>query len=312
MTRHLRILIIGAALILVGNAVALIGVAYNRSGEPAVVNLSERELSRPYNFLASKENSGLTLRLDWRSADNSEPHLPGVFSQGGRTRWLDKEKLAALGFDVSADPQNVDAARRYQKTLPRKAYVVLEFNGPAYQAAVQQARARLDEAKAKLAADPGSKALKANVKYAQRRLDNERNKNTRLFAVDVGPDRRTLRSHYSNRARYLILPGEVRLTVVNKALTGYISGLGVSSINVPLAYRAAIIGGGGARPAHYTVRLAFGKRDEPWILAARAAGEGDTGNHAGPANRISLSQPAVVSTGRAVPTSLRFFRARLK
>ena len=270
MTSHIRVLIIGAGLILVGNAFALIGVAYNRSGGPnAIVELSERELTRPYNYMTSTDNSGLALHLNWRSAGDTRPSLPGDISQESRTLWLDKDKLAELGFDVGANPQDPVAMLRYNKMLPRKAYTVLEFNGLVYQAAVQQTQALLDESKAKLALDPNNKMLKTGVDFAQRQVDDERNKSSRLFAVDVGPDPETLRARYSDRTQYIILPSEVRLSVFNKILTGYITGLNVNTINVPLAYRTAITGEGGPRPANFIVRLAFGKRAEPWILDAQ-------------------------------------------
>lgn len=275
MTRHIRVLIIGAALILVGNAVALIGVAYNRSGEPdAVLQLSERELTRPYNYMASTDNSGLALHLNWRSVGGSRPYPPGNLNQGGTTRWFDKDKLAELGFDIDADPQDPDSLRSYRKTLPRKAYVVLEFNGPAYQAALQQRQAELQEVHGLLANNPGNKEFERRLKFAQKHLDGEAHRSSRLFAVDVGLDPETLRARYPDHARYLILPGQVRLSIFNKTLTGYITGLNVSTVNVPLAYRAAITGGEGAKPDHYTVRLAFGKRAEPWILTAQAGEEG--------------------------------------
>lgn len=44
-----RTLIAGIAIILVVNAIALGGVAYNRSGTPeSTLHLSQRELSEPY------------------------------------------------------------------------------------------------------------------------------------------------------------------------------------------------------------------------------------------------------------------------
>jgi hypothetical protein len=271
MTSHIRILIAGAVLILAGNAVALIGVAYNRAGEPdAVIELSERELILPYNFLAAEENSGLALHLAWRAESNAQSPYAGMISGGGATPWLDKDKLAELGFDVSASPQDQDAALRYEKMLPRKAYVVLEFNGAAYQAALHQRQGELSEAQALQANNPGKKEFEERVKTAQTQLDREQNTSSRLFAIDVGRDQQTLRSRYSDRARYLILPGEVRLQLINKELSGFITNLSAGIINVPLADRAAITGG--ARPAHYTVRLAFGKRAEPWIMAVRAEG----------------------------------------
>ncbi|MFL6653087.1 MAG: DUF4824 family protein, partial [Sulfurifustaceae bacterium] len=46
-----RTLLAGIALIAATNAVALVGVAYNRSGEPSsVLKLTERELALPYSW----------------------------------------------------------------------------------------------------------------------------------------------------------------------------------------------------------------------------------------------------------------------
>ena len=59
----------GLALITGVNAIALGGVAYNRSGEAeSTLRLSERELRAPYKWSGSKENSGLALHLDWRTS----------------------------------------------------------------------------------------------------------------------------------------------------------------------------------------------------------------------------------------------------
>jgi len=272
MSRHIRILIAGVVLILASNAVALIGVAYNRSGAPdAVVELSERELSLPHSAFSSEENSGLALHLIWRLEKNAQTPYPGMLSRSsGPASWFGKNKLAELGFDVSASPAEKDAARRYEKMLPRKAYVVLEFNGPAYQAALHRRQADLADAQALQTNNPGKTEFEQRLKAAQTQLDNERNESSRLFAVDVGRDKQALRSGYPDPARYLILPGEVRITAFNSTLSGYISGLSVNTVNVPLAYRAAVTGGSGPRPAHYTVRLAFGKRAEPWIMGVWA------------------------------------------
>ena len=58
--------IAGMLLILLTNAVALLGVAYNRSGTPeSRLTLSQRELQLPYG--AMTEDSGLTLQIRWRA-----------------------------------------------------------------------------------------------------------------------------------------------------------------------------------------------------------------------------------------------------
>ena len=52
-------------LLLVVNGIVLGGVYYNRSGIPeATLTMTERELPLAYNY-RHKENSGVTLRLNW-------------------------------------------------------------------------------------------------------------------------------------------------------------------------------------------------------------------------------------------------------
>ncbi len=271
MKRHSRLLIAGAALILAGNAVVLVGVAYNRSGEPeAVVELSERELFWPYNQRASVENSGLALRLRWRVGKDRQSIDTGIVLGGVTAPWLNKDKLAELGFDVSVSPQDGSATTQYEKTLQREAYVVLEFDGPAYQAVVQQRLEKVVDAQALLDRNPGQKEFIERVKTYQAQLERELHNHSRLFAVDLGPDLASLRSRYPDRASHLIIPGQVRLTLRNNQLNGYITDLSITTVNLSLHERLAIIDGAPGRPAHYSVRLAIGKRAEPWILEARA------------------------------------------
>jgi hypothetical protein len=59
-------LIAGLALILLTNAVALLGVYQNRSGEPeSMLTLTQRELQQPYGWGMARENSGISLRINW-------------------------------------------------------------------------------------------------------------------------------------------------------------------------------------------------------------------------------------------------------
>lgn len=263
MTSRLRILLAGLGLILAGNAVALIGVAYNRSGEPdAVVELSQRELAAPYAFRANKENSGLTLTLSWRIGEARRSASAGKI-MGAGVSWLGKDKLAELGFDVSAAAGD-QADLRVMKQLPRDAWIVLEFDGPAWQEALAARAADLAEANERLASVPDNTEFKQRVKQAQQQLEAEQNSNSRLFAIDVGPDRDRLRSRYPDRARHLVLPGEIRLGYTRDGATGFFSRLDASAVHVPLAERTVIVPG-----APYTVTVAFGKRAEPWIVEAR-------------------------------------------
>jgi hypothetical protein len=262
-TGRRRILLAGLGLILAGNAVALIGVAYNRSGEPdAVVELSERELVAPFDFPAARENSGLTLILQWRTAGTL---LPGGLAMPdvGETGWLDRAKLTELGFDITEPDEN--DARGTRPPLPREAWIVFELDGPARQAALAAREAALAAARQLQADNPGKPEFEQRAEFAQHQLEEERDRNSRLFAIDAGRDRAELRRRYADRARYLVLSGEIRLGYSQSSVTGFISRLDVSTLHVPLAERAAIEPGG-----KYTVTVAFGKRAEPWIVEVKS------------------------------------------
>jgi hypothetical protein len=273
----------GLALIALTNAIALGGVAWNRSGEPeSVLKLTERELSHPGGYGFGREEGGLQLSVRWRAL----PADPDVVLYGefhGAPEWLDEAKLASLGFDVSPPPAARREAWRYDRQLPREALVVLELDGPAYQKALERARARAAKEAAKAAqtgkTGPGTPAQQAAVF-----LKNEETSNSRLFAVDAGRDAQALRAKYPDRTRYAIVQGTVRAsyqTVRGKEArwTGYINGIQNDQVNVPLEFRKAIesapgrmppAGAAGAMP--FEVTVAFGKRFEPWIIAASAGG----------------------------------------
>ena len=86
--------IAGVTIIACVNAIALGGAAYNRSGVPeSSLRLSERELDLPYESRGRKEDSGLTLRLDWRvlTPVDDSPNASQYYSTYGRDPvWLDE------------------------------------------------------------------------------------------------------------------------------------------------------------------------------------------------------------------------------
>ena len=79
-------------------------------------------------------------------------------------RWLDREKLGALGFDVSVDLRLKPAERHYQVQPPRAVFVALELGGDAYREYLAAWR-RLEEE----AAAPGEA-----TPTAERRAEIER------------------------------------------------------------------------------------------------------------------------------------------
>lgn len=259
MKRRVLIFGIGAVLIAIGNIAVLAGVAYNRSGEPeAVAVLSEREFRQPYFYTNDRDNSGLTLRLSWRMED-------GI--RGTPASWLDREKLSELGFEMDLRP---DRDGRYRPVLPRQAWIVLEFDGPVYRTAIERRETVLAEAAARQAGDPDDTQLKNVLRSAEKQLEEERERASRIFAVDAGPDRHSLRQRYPDRARYLVLPGRMSMHYRLDQPTGSVAGIETDRLNIPLEHRDAIQPDG-----KYAVTVAFGKRGEGWIVDATGSDHGN-------------------------------------
>jgi hypothetical protein len=268
----------GLGLIALTNAVALVGAAWNRSGEEARLRLTQRELQRPYLRSSDRENSGISLALRWGVlTDDVDGSLDSSYGQGGEPFWLDRAKMQALGFDVS---QAVDTERgraRYEKQLPREALLVLELDGPARQRVLELDRYALARAEAKLAARPGDKSLQQGVKSANEALEHETNGASRLFVVDAELDAKALRAKYPDIARYAIVRGEVRPTSVWRKpwqFRGYVSDLSIPAINVPFRFRRVFADApreyapDERKPVPFEAVVAFGKRLEPWIVEA--------------------------------------------
>jgi len=276
-----RTLAAGIALIALTNAIALGGVTYNRSGEPeSVLKLTQREVLAPHGYGFDREGGGLQLFVSWRvlSTDTDETFY---WNFQGAPEWLDESKLASLGFDVSPPPAARRAAWRYDRQLPREALIVLELDGPAYQKALERARERAAKEAAK-GAETGKTGPETPAAQAALFLKNEETSNSRLFAVDVGRDAQALRAKYPDRTRYAIVQGKVRPSYQSgrgkdARWTGYIEVIENARVNVPLEFRKAVESAprsiplatpAGSGPA-FEVTVAFGKRFEPWIIAAR-------------------------------------------
>jgi len=278
-----RTLAAGIALIALTNAIALGGVVYNRGGEAeSVLKLTQREVLAPHGYGLDREGGGLQLYLSWHVLG---PERDDAFYWNfqGTPEWLDEAKLASLGFDVSPPPATRRASWRYDRQLPKEALVVLELDGPAYQKALARARDRaakeIAKGEATGKAGPGTPAAQAATF-----LKNEETANTRLFAVDAGHDAQALRAKYPDRTRYAIVQGKVRPyhqagRAKEAQWTGYIEVIENARVNVPLEFRKAVESAPRALPyateaatgPAFEVTVAFGKRFEPWIIAAGAA-----------------------------------------
>ena len=263
-----RTLIVGVSLILVVNAIAVIGVAYNRGGEPeSVLRLSERELRSPYRWGWGVENSGLSLDLLWRVLTPDQRNVYyGFAGRSAPATWLDASKLSELGIQ-SLQPSATEAEkRRYEKMESKEVLLVLELNGRAYQTALQTAQERADQ-----------KAGGADL--AQKLLKQEQYGNSRLFVIDAGLDVAQLRAKYPDRARYAIVHGRIRPPRVGycQANFGSVEALTIEQVSVPVEFRSVFAGlpkptyPFGERDAgpEFEAAVAIGRRLEPWLFSAR-------------------------------------------
>jgi len=276
---NIKILIAGLAIIIVTNVVALAGVAYNRSGQAeAQIELTERELAMPYQYYGMfKENTGLGLRIQCRLEDNS---YYGYGNCTGIPKWFNLEKLIELGFKLQ--PLEDKGAGRYawEKELPRKAYIVLEYGAPTWQRALASAEQELNAQRQLLDNNPNKEEFKKRVKAARDKLEGEQRYYSRLFAIDVGSDKTKLRKRYPDGSRYLIMQALIKPSWYGNGKgkdgewKGRITQLLINTINVPLEHRAVFEllkpdqnnRNQNQGTPRYKVSLAFGKRGEPWVI----------------------------------------------
>lgn len=282
---HRQALWAGLVILFVVNAVALGGAAWNRSQVESQLRLGERELRTPYAWQRDNEDSGVALTLAWRARPAQGEEISGYLSPysyyGSQPTWLDNAKLAELGFSLTPPP--VDAGNRDWRRRGHRVLLVLELDGEAYAQSLALAGERANAAKAKSAASPANKDFADAAKIAAEALATEQNDASRLFAVDAGLDRSRLRAKYPDRQRYVLVEALVqtywsRDSSKNWRLEASIQRLMDMQIHLSRAQAQTLApalesagmrsyGSGPGLPIE--VDVAFGRRLEPWIVAAR-------------------------------------------
>jgi hypothetical protein len=259
-----RALIAAAALVLVSNAIALGGVALNRHGDPeGVLQLTERELPIQYWRWPDNENSAVHLQLRWRVASEED-------GRSRRVDWLTTEQLRQLGFDMPGADATSEQIGRYVRQPAREVFFALEFDGPAYRAALERARKRSLAAQTALATASADENRIATARDAKAQLEDEEHRSSRLFVVAADLDADALRRRYPDRKRYAVVRGRVALSIGHD-LRPRIDGIETETIRVPYAYRAVVepyLGDRsyGQHEPRYTATVHFGRRFEPWIV----------------------------------------------
>lgn len=280
------------ALIVLTNVIVLAGVAYNRSGEPdATVQLTERELHWRHGWdRTDKEDTGLYLRIEWNMLGFKER-----WDYTHKKNWMNGEKLAEMGFDTNFPLEDKKASRYYSRQLPRQAYVVLEFNGDAYQNWLKEAKQRIEEIKQELIEEKKKKkkkSLENNIKRIQQELITQ----SRLFAIDGGRDPELLRKKYFDKSKYIITSAVFDISMnytprkkedpkstKTPYLSGWIRNLSIPTIHVTSDFRDFFrtdikthtqryipldkpLSDGEPR---YRITLNYGQRYEPWIAGVQ-------------------------------------------
>ena len=278
-------------LIVVTNLAILAAAGWNRRGEPvAELSLTERELAMP----AARQDDGTGLELSL--VMTHEP--PGVVRRTARWKryelpsvdysWLDRAKLLELGFRIDLDPTHPDAAEHYSQAMPRRVYVVVEYDGQAWnrwisgrEQQVRELRREVQEGTAEPSALTAAESL----------LAVDRTMRSRLFPVDAGVDADALQRRYRDRRRHAVVAGLLRPKVVQPengvaTLSGEVLALVVSRVHVSRRLRRHLeaflpeetwdeieareqreseTGWPSPTPPRYRATLAVGRRHEPWL-----------------------------------------------
>jgi hypothetical protein len=275
---QIHTLMAGITLILITNAITIAGVIYNRSGSPeSTLQLTHRELQLPYDWRDTSEDSSITFNLRWRvlgrEAGSSSDFDMGYPYSDREPAWLDKVKLASIGFKISETMDIYKSSQFYEKQLPKDILLVLELDGPAYREALKRAHEYEESMAADLAANPNNDEMRKKAKEAGEHLEQEESENSRLFVIDAGLDKVALRTHYPDRSHYAIVRGQIRIEPTCK---GYIKDISIDRINVPVDYRQLFESILRDHPRYqskkkavYTVTITYGERLEPWIIAAK-------------------------------------------
>jgi hypothetical protein len=249
-------LVLGIAIIVITNGLALISVAHNRTGEPVqTIELTEREL--PLQNLG-QDNSGVDLRFAWTRQGSTfvDPAL-------------NRAKLEAIGFDFHID---TDAPAEYFfSLLPRIAYVAFEYEGKAWEQWLQWAENEKQ---------PALTPIRGPI--AAPNFERDRVSKSRLCVVDASMDISDLRRRFPDQSKYLIVRAIItaRLDPIKDPQTGvttarncsgFVAELVPGTIHVPLpeARLLSSLKPQTSPAPRYAVTLRYGRNLEPWVASVR-------------------------------------------
>jgi len=249
------------------NAVVLIGAYTNRAMEATSQTvLTQRELQLPYKNI--RENNGMSLRLVYRTlnADTRKGSYHKI------PAWLNTAKLNELGFDTNRDLSTA----RYKKPPTKEVFIVLEYDGEAYQKSLALAKENFVEKEVLFNAKKDDNKTKREYEDARGRLNREQMSESRLFAIDAGLEYEKLRQKYSDKSTYMIVKGLVRLVYqdkIEKEQYASIQQLNIENIYLPYKFKYVLkdittdnsLNNRLGSAPKYEVEIKYGIRYEPWI-----------------------------------------------
>ena len=192
---------------------ALVGLnGWNRSLEPLPsLTLTERELPLGSQLMTLEDAAGLQLPLmfQWRS------------NPLDTRNWLPESKLRALGFPLNVPAGDPTALEVYSDQPPRLAWVVLEYDGPAWKEIEQR------------------RAVQRQQPWRERWADS------RLVPVDAGLDIHVLRNQYPTG--HLIVRGVIAINFLGPSsggplLYGLLREIVPSMLTVPREHLPPLLG----------------------------------------------------------------------
>ncbi len=258
-----KYLLIGLTILIGTNLITLGGVVYNRMGDAtAQLTLTERELSLPYNSGAQKENSGMSLSINWRTPTGKNE---AYFPYNSRDISLTKDELLALGF---VQPEVKDNYWAESQEL----YWAFEFDGALHKAEIIKAEDKYQTALVTYEEQPSDTSSRKKNEYSES-LEREKTTNSRLFFIEASTDYESLANKFSDQKNILIVKGLAKpyFNSNDKTYSLLLEHLSVRKIMVPLEYVDALSNLKRAdrrniTPPRYAVDISWGNRLEPWIM----------------------------------------------
>jgi hypothetical protein len=244
-------LIVAALVLLLGVGSLLGAAAWNRGGEAQFIDLTERELELPGSWENGRDHDDAELRLAFRWQLRAEPQDARV--------WLSDVTLGALGFGIGVPAGAPEAEQVYGRSLPRRAWVAFEYEGPAWRL-IEQRRAM---------AGP-------------ERHGAEPTAASRLVPIDAGLDPAVLRRRHA-AVTTVVMPAIVHMRYAmdpaqGPSVWGWVPQLVANDVSVPHHLRERLRGVTPARarvanvdgeapvPApRYRVKLGVGRLGAVWI-----------------------------------------------